>query len=169
MTLAKRHQLDYDELSKFFKVENGNIICKVDANKKKAGAIVGIYNGEGYLQVRHGGKYIASHRLVFLLTHGYCPEVIDHINGIKDDNRIENLRAANYTENRCNSLIQSNNTSGIKGIHKLKNGGGFQAYISYNKKSKFLGVFRTLSEAEELISLAREMIHGTFANSGARV
>lgn len=169
MTQQKRLAMDYDDIFHFFKIENGNVVCKVKANRKNPGDILGVVNYEGYKKIRHNGKYLFAHRIVYLLTHGYCPEVIDHINGDKGDNRPENLRAVNFKENRYNSLTPSNNTSGVKGIHQLKDGYGFQASIKYNGKRKFLGTFKLLEEAQEFLDLAREMVHGKFANSGVHV
>ena len=161
-----RIALDYDEIAKFFEIKDGKVVHKIDRPRRKAGVIAEVNGAEGYAVVRHNKKYVYAHRIVFLLTQGYCPEVIDHINGIKNDNRPENLREANYSENRWNSMVQSNNTSGYKGIHRLKNGDGYQAKIKYNGKLKFLGTYKTLDLAKEFLDLAREMVHGDFAHNG---
>ncbi|RKZ99884.1 MAG: hypothetical protein DRQ42_06770, partial [Gammaproteobacteria bacterium] len=70
----------------------------------------------GYRLIKINGKTYRAHRLVFLYHKGYMPEEVDHINGSKSDNRIENLRSANRQENQWNRKTGSNNTSGIKGI-----------------------------------------------------
>ena len=162
----KRLSIKYEDFAPYFKVEGGNLICLYGATNRKAGSIVGSKNNEGYLSVFHKGKSYKVHRIIYLLTHKMCPDVIDHINGIKNDNRPENLRAASLSDNRYNSAIQNNNTSGIKGVHKLKNGTGYQASITHNKKRKFLGLFQTIEEAKNCIELARKTMHGDFANNG---
>lgn len=67
-----------------------------------------------------GGIYYRrqyAHRVVFAIHHGKWPEgEIDHINGNRSDNRIENLRDATSTMNRRNAARRSNNTSGFTGV-----------------------------------------------------
>jgi HNH endonuclease len=166
MTLLKRLSLDYDDFAKHFKVEGGNLVRLIDARRTKAGQIVGCPNNEGYLKFGHKGKVYSVHRVIYLLTHKEDPECVDHINGNVADNRPENLRAAVIQTNAYNAKIQVNNTSGCKGVHHLKDGHGYQANINYNGKRKFLGTFKTFEDAKEFISLAREMVHGEFANHG---
>ena len=65
---------------------------------------------------------IQKHRLVFFLVHGRFPKEIDHLNGIKTDNRIENLREVSRSENEANKLRRwkKNPDSGLPGIVKEK-------------------------------------------------
>jgi hypothetical protein len=165
----KRLELDYEDLSKHFKVIGGDLVRLVDSKHTKAGDVVGSLSNEGYLRFGHNGNLYAVHRAIYLLTHGNLPRFIDHINGIKSDNRPENLREASNSQNCCNSKISVKNTSGVKGVHKLKNGKGYQGSITLNGKRKFLGVFETLELADEFVSLARDMVHGKFANTGVRL
>jgi len=161
--------LKKEDFEPFFKVDGGKLIALRSTPRRRAGEAVGTPTNEGYLTFIHKGVNYRVHRIIYLLTYGTCPDVIDHINGIKDDNRPENMRQATVGENHCNSVIPSNNTSGAKGVHKLKNGNGYQASITHNKKRKFLGVFKTFKLADEFVCLAREMLHGEFANHGVKV
>jgi hypothetical protein len=169
MTNVKRLPLDYDDFAKHFKVEGGNLVRLIDARRTKAGQIVGSPNNEGYLKFGHKSKVYSVHRVIYLLTHKEDPECVDHINGNVADNRPENLRAAVIQTNAYNQKLSKINTSGCKGVHHLKDGNGYQASIKYNRKRKFLGTFKSLEDAKEFIELAREMVHGQFANHGVPV
>ena len=79
-------------------------------------------NGYVYVWVFFQGERfrLRKHRLVFFLVHHRFPKETDHINGIKTDNRIENLREVSRSENEANKLRRwkKNPDSGLPGIHK---------------------------------------------------
>lgn len=166
MTNAYRTPLDYDDFAKHFRAENGNLVRLINAKRSRAGQIVGSPNNEGYLKFGHKRKVYSVHRIVYLLTHKESPECVDHINGDISDNRPENLRAAVIRTNAYNAKLSAKNTTGCKGVHLLKDGLGYQANINYNGKRKFLGTFKLFDDAKEFVTLARDMVHGTFANHG---
>ena len=161
-----RLEMRYEDFAPYFEYKDGQLIRKISSKQSRAGNVVGTKANKGYLIVGHMKKYWFAHRIVYLLNHGHCPKFIDHINGIKDDNRIENLREADISTNHYNCKIPSHNTSGAKGVHKLKSQKGYQAKISVAGKKKYLGTFPTFELADEFVSLAREMLHGEFANHG---
>jgi len=102
--------------------------------------------------------------LAWLFVHGFDPpQQIDHINGIRDDNRIANLRLATVAENSQNVGKQSNNKSGFKGVHWHARGKKFRAQIMANGKSKSLGLFHTAAEAAAAYDIAAAELHGEFA------
>jgi len=169
MTTQIRHNLKYEDFAPYFKVVGGHLVRLIDSpTSGKAGDIIGLKPFKNYITFGHNGKFYRAHRIIYLLTHGTCPDIIDHINGNIHDNRPENLRAADFNNNTQNAKINKKNSSGVKGVHQMKDGTGFQASITYNGKRKFLGLFKTLKEADEVISLARDMVHGQFANHGVR-
>ena len=92
-------------------------------------------NGYVYVFVYFRGErfQIWKHRLVFFLVRHSFPKEIDHINGIKTDNRIENLREVSRSENEANKLRRwkKNPDSGLPGIHKM--GRSFETYIRARK------------------------------------
>lgn len=91
MTQEYAHSLfDYKDGSLYWKVRK--------APHVKIGARVGSPEVNGYQTVMVNGRNWRIHRLVFLMQYGYLPKNIDHINGNRSDNRIENLRAANDNE-----------------------------------------------------------------------
>jgi hypothetical protein len=156
-----KHLFDYDK-------ETGNLIWKVsNGNNQKIGDIAGSLNAKvGYIRVGINGKKYLAHRLIFLYHKGYLPKTIDHINGDKVDNRIENLRAVTASQNQHNRKINSNNTSGYKGVYYYKPLNKWCANIRLEYKRIHLGYYKTPEEAAEVLRKAREELHGNFANHG---
>jgi hypothetical protein len=113
---------------------------------RKMGAPAGSFAKDGYVNIYVCGKHYPAHRLVWFYFHGVFPtENIDHINGNKSDNRIENLREATTSQNCHNRGLPKNNTSGLKGIRYKKN--RWEASISIDGKRKYLGRYKTKEEA----------------------
>ena len=89
----------------------------------------------GYGRITLLGKRYKSHRVAWAMHHGdWPPDQIDHINGVKSDNRIENLRSVSQAENSKNSKIPANNMSGVIGIHWDKVNFRWVARIRVNGK-----------------------------------
>lgn len=106
-------------------------------------------------------KYrLQCHRLMFLIYYGYFPEMVDHIDGDPTNNRKSNLRAATQVQNARNRKINSNNSTGFKGVCKDKT--RFAAFIS----GTFIGTFSTPEEAHAAYCAAAKELHGEFANYG---
>lgn len=102
----------------------------------------------GYLKGAILNIHFRAHRICWLLHYRSWPEnSIDHINGDKTDNRIENLRDVTCAENHKNQRMRSNNTSGFRGVYWNKNMDKWQSYIRENGRSKHLGVFTEFEEA----------------------
>ena len=86
-----------------------------------------------------------AHRLAWLYVYGCWPDEIDHINQIRDDNRIANLRSVDRTTN-CQNASRQKSESGVTGLVKRYTG-KWEARIQVNKKYIYLGIFSTKSEA----------------------
>lgn len=123
------------------------------------GKIVGRKHVRGYLEVRIKKKYYLLHRLAWIYVNGREPETIDHINGIKTDNRISNLRNCSQRENCQNLLPGKRNTSGYLGVHKDKKSGKFRAEIGVDNQNIYLGMFDTAEEASEAYLKAKAQYH----------
>lgn len=137
-------------------------------NKKYANREAGGLDGKGYRRVKYDQSKPseAVHRIIFLMYFGFLPEVVDHIDGNKLNNRIENLRAANHQKNNQNSRLASHNTSGFKGVSFHKPSKRWRCTMSFNNKNKQVWGFNTKEDAIEFMHLWREMAHGKFANHG---
>ena len=116
--------------------------------RAKVGSEVGTLDTDGYRRVGFRGTTYLTHRLIFLYHHGYLPEnQIDHINRIKNDNRIENLREVSPSCNLRNTGTRTDNTSGIKGVFYHNPAKKWQATVYVNSENKYLGLFETKVEA----------------------
>ena len=149
----------------YFEENNGRLFWKKIA-KFNSSYKVGdeIFTGQnGYIQFMFNGKTYFGHRIVFLMHKGYLPKYIDHINGNRSDNRIENLREANWSENQQNKPCYKTSSTGVKGVYKKDK--KFMASIQLNKKRYNL-TCETIELAKEAIELLRDMLHGKFANHG---
>lgn len=107
--------------------------------KQKLGETVGSKDAKGYIIIRFNGKQYKAHRLAWLVTHGELPTgEIDHINRIKSDNRIVNLRDVDKSVNQQNR----NNVKGYS-----KDGNRWKSQIRYRGKFKHLGCYATETDA----------------------
>ncbi len=133
------------------------------ANRSKVGEIAGYKDNNGYHMICINRKYYSIHRLAWLYVTGKWPlDQIDHINGIRNDNRICNLREVTNQQNTMNKATQSNNTSGHKGVCRY--GRKWSARIMVNRKSLWLSAFEDYNAAVEAYCVAAKKIHGEFTN-----
>ena len=117
-------------------------------NSVKAGDVAGCKNPYGYIQIRIDGKIYRAHRLAWLFVHGYFPEhQIDHANGVRDDNRLCNLREVTQACNMQNCKKQINNSTGMPGVYWNKAAGKYLAQIWIHGKHKYLGYYDDLENA----------------------
>jgi hypothetical protein len=149
-----------EELKKIFTYTDGKLIWNIDrSDKVKSGRIAGTLKKNGYIQINYNQKLYLAHRLIFLYHNGYIPKSIDHINGIRNDNRIENLRECNQQQNLFNKRPYG--YSKYKGVYKCKN--GFKSQIMYNSKLMYLGYYKTEKEAAIAYNKAALELHKDFA------
>ena len=155
--------LTQEYLLKIFDYKDGKLYRKITASNKLPG-IVGTKEKKGYLCVQIKGTRYKVHRLVWFMHKNYWPIQIDHINGIKDDNRIENLREATTSQNNQNAKLRKDNISGVKGVSWNKIKKRWHAKIDVNKKRIQIGYFDDLEKAKLAIIKARNKYHKDFAN-----
>jgi len=155
--------LNKELLRGLFKYKDGNLLRKVKtAPCVNVGDIAGCVQSSGYRAISVNNKLEYSHRLIFLYHHGFTPKEVDHIDGDKLNNKIENLRECTRSQNNFNSKAPKTNTSGVKGVSWHKKLSKWRAYLHVNKKQKNLGLFEDLELAQLVVSEARELFHKEF-------
>lgn len=96
------------------------------------------------------GVIFVAHRVAWAIYHGvWPPEQIDHVNGIRDDNRLLNLRAVPNVLNHRNEGKPKSNTSGVTGVVWCKQTGKWRAMIKVNYRTRCLGRYATIGEAAD--------------------
>ena len=137
------------------------------ANCVKVGEEAGA-NVDNYVRIQIKGKSIYAHRLAFLFMGQPSPEYVDHINGVRSDNRWVNLRACSKSENNCNVRNRADNKSGIKGVDWHKMTSKWQARIQKSDKRVTLGFFDCIAHAACVRAVAEDKYHKEFTYKGGR-
>ena len=134
-------------------------------NSLHAGNIAGVVCKRfGYRIVTLKGVQYKAHLIVFFLHHGRWPKgIIDHVNGVRDDNLPENLRETDHSGNSCNAKVSSRNTSGVKGVSWSKSVGKWKVRVTKKGVSHFGGWFDDFDEAVVIANNIRTQLHGDFA------
>jgi len=152
-----REMFDYDGGALYWRKSRGCV-----AAGSKAGTVL----NSGYIGITIDGKCYLAHRLVYKWHFGVVGEEIDHINGDKQDNRIENLRVVSRSQNQWNSVLRSDNTSGIKGV--TRRGSNWIAQIKLYGRNLYLGRYKDKMEAARRVAQMRSVLHGEYGCNGTR-
>jgi hypothetical protein len=150
----------YVRLQFEFQPLTGDLVRKAYRGK---GLPVTTTNTEGYLVTKVRGRQYRVHRLAWLMVHGAWPEhEIDHINGVKTDNRLGNLRDVSPALNQHNKrLPQGNNSTGFLGV--TRRNGRYAAQIERAGRQVQAGSFDTPQEASAAYLAAKAVYHPGFA------
>lgn len=157
-TLTKEylHQVfEYRDGHLYFKKQTGNRI--------KIGEKAGSLTSAGYFCTTIYKKPYLIHRLIYMMFNGFITDQIDHIDGNKQNNKIENLRLASNTQNQHNAKMRKDNNSGFKGVYWQKSTNKWAVSVSVNKKRLYFGCFKDIELAELVAIEARDKYHGKFA------
>ena len=136
--------------------------------KQRADLVAGSRSGDGYTRISINDKPYLAHRIAMLLAYGFCGDKleVDHINHIRDDNRLANLRFVTRLGNNRNLSRRSKNTTGVTGVRYDKARKKYRAQIAVDGVNINLGRFVTLEEAAE-VRKAAEIKYKFNANHGA--
>lgn len=142
----------------------GVFTWRIAVGRVRVGSVAGNVS-KGYVQISVDNKNYLAHRLAWLYIHGeFPPRQLDHINRVRADNRICNLRLATNAENHQNLSLSRRNTSGHIGVRWFKQRKKWHAQIKINRKQLHIGYFTDLSEAIAARKSAELKFH-TFQNA----
>lgn len=129
-----------------------------------AGTVVGSLTPDGYININVDHTVYRAHRLAWRYMTGEEPaDGIDHINGIRHDNRWVNLRESTQQQNLCNTATRKS-ILGVKGVSFTKEG-RFRARIQVNGKAKQIGEYDTIEDAKKARDAVAKALHGEFFRS----
>lgn len=155
------HWLDYS-------AETGDFRWKARPRNATAvviGAVAGWINAHGYRVIKLGGRCYLAHRLAWFYVHGTWPaDDTDHINRIRSDNRLANLRPATRSQNSANTGARAKNAAGIKGVHYRADMRKWHARIYCKGRNHPLGWFSTKEEAGAAYARAAAELFGEFGS-----
>lgn len=142
--------------------DTGDFVWKVRSTKADIGDIAGSVGPLGYRIMSVDGYRCLAHRLAWFYVHGEWPKKhVDHINGIKDDNRIVNLRDVSVSENAHNTKkLRWSNTTGFPGVTAKRS--KFMARITVKNRIIHIGIFHTIAQARIARLLAEKEHFGRF-------
>jgi hypothetical protein len=135
--------LTQKEALELLEYRDGNIFWKKGrGGRSKNDPIGSFHNGYKRFETRHHKKrknYLV-HRVIYVMHHGFVPEFIDHIDGDRANNKIENLRQATKSQNAYNKKLRSDSVSGYKGVHFDKIKKIWYAKLFKDGKSVFFSI-----------------------------
>lgn len=139
-------------------------------NRRFSGVKAGCVSPQGYVDIEIKKSKFKAHRIVWCLHNGSIPPdmQVDHINHIRTDNRIENLRLVTQTENQRNSSLRADNKAGKSGVKWHKTQRKWHAFIRDNGKQRHLGCFKDFDSAVAARKAAEKEL-GYHEHHGKRV
>jgi len=165
----KESLVSYEYLKSILKYdpENGIFTWLVSRGGTKIGDIAGSTGSHGYVHIQICRKIYKAHRLAFLYMKGDWPEyAIDHINGIKNDNRFCNLREASCSDNQKNRGVRKHSTTGVTGVYLNKITGKYYPYIMIDDKNAYPKCDGTYDDAVRVRKEAEIKHYGEFRYQG---
>jgi len=144
---------------------------KSTSNRSPVGSVAGWISDGGYYKIKIDNKQYSAHRLAVLyMTGDWQDGVVDHKNGMRLDNRWENLRSVDCQSNTHNlGNCRSDNACGLLGVYFHKGHGKYCAAIVANNKRRHLGYHPTAEAAHVAYLKAKDELHPTHLRLRAAV
>ena len=157
---------DWQQVANVWEYRDGDLYWLIHAGrgasiKYPGDKVSTVPDPQGYCYVSWNHKHYAIHRVVFLLTYGWLPDCIDHIDGNPGNNNHLNLRAATWQQNQHNRRINKNVVSGVKNVTRHQ--GKWQVKFSIMNETKHFGSYNTIEEAKNVAEKIRLAMHKEFA------
>jgi hypothetical protein len=159
------NDLTYEQAHTLFTYKDGHLYWKVDRRNCSRGSLAGSREPKGYWRIGYEGKSYKAHRVIWVMHGNHPVPVLDHIDGDRLNNKIENLRAASFGENNLNSKLQKRNTYGVKGLRWFAGRNKWIGVIRHKGKQYYTKGFSSEDKDECIRALKalREFLHGDFA------
>jgi hypothetical protein len=158
-----------ERLHQLFEYRDGHLYWKKlssPLSRAKIGEKAGTWATHGYWRIKFDGVTYMAHKLIYAMHNGGTyPDYIDHIDGNKSNNKLDNLRPATNIQNAQNVGLHKNSTTGIKNVSWSPSKNRWKVLISANGKRKSWLV-KDLELAELVAIEARNKYHGSYANHG---
>lgn len=169
-------RISNDELKRWLSYDSNTglfVWLKSPQSKVKVGSIAGCHSKVGrenpYVIIGLNKRLYFAHRLAWFYVHREWPEFeVDHIDGDRLNNKLENLRSVDRTANMRNQRIGSANKSGVIGVFWSNKDSRWIATIKVNKKNIYLGCFRDIEHAAKKRKEA-EKLYGFHFNHGSKL
>ena len=153
--------------SRLLRYEDGLLYWNARRQNIQVGDRIDCHCKQGYVVLGLFGRVFYAHTFVWLLCNKEWPSRIDHINRVKDDNRIENLRTCTVSQNASNRTKTKMTLSGYTGV--VKKSDRYFAQIRHDSKTNYLGMFDTAELAAIAYDKACVAKHGEFATTNFEV
>ena len=160
---TKNEQINQEYLKSIldYNPDTGIFTWLVDRRRIRAGTIAGSEDEKGYIRIKIDGVSYKGHRLAWFYTYGIWPDLVDHKNGIKNQNWLENLRDTDTLGNNQNQVKPGvTNKTGYLGVD-LHRTGKYRAQIKNQGKVIYLGLHETPELAHEAYVTAKRQLHST--------
>lgn len=153
--------ISHDELKRVIRydAETGVFVWLERIGRSVVGEKAGSKQSCGYWQIWIDGEPYLAHRLALFYVYGCWPKNdVDHINGVRTDNRLQNLREVDRGLNMQNQRrARSDNSTGFLGV--VPNRKRFSAQIRTEGKTRCLGTYDTPEQAHDAYVKAKRVLH----------